>query len=98
MKRLFFILIIIILFFVLCINYNNINNLQNYYSTCMIVTNLDYVNDLVTLTDWNGEMYAFTGCEDWLIGDRCSVIMYNNTTESILDDIIIQVKYCYYLT
>ena len=50
-------------------------------------------NDVVTLQDFNGNLWEFTGAEDWQVGDICSCIMNNNGTENIFDDEIIKVEY-----
>ena len=68
------------------------------YPTSMIVTEVDYENNLVTIVDFEGRMYQFYGCEDWYENDICAVIMDNNgTTETVYDDIITQVRYCGYI-
>lgn len=68
---------------------------KNVYPASMIVTEIDYENDLVTITDFCGQMYSFYGCDDWAINDICAVIMDNyGTPDNIQDDIILQVKYC----
>lgn len=63
------------------------------YSMTAIVSNLDYENDIVTISDFNGRLYCFYGCEDWQIDDIASVVMLKKGTETILDDEIIDVKY-----
>ncbi len=68
------------------------------YPTSMIVTEIDYENDLVTIVDFNGNAFQFFGCEDWCENDICAVIMDDNgTPETIYDDIITQVRYCGYI-
>ena len=68
------------------------------YPTSMIVTEIDYENDLVTIVDFNGNAFQFFGCEDWCENDICAVSMDDNgTPETIYDDIISQVRYCGYI-
>lgn len=68
------------------------------YPTSMIVTEVDYESDLVTIVDFEGRMYQFYGCEDWYENDICAVIMDDNgTTETVYDDIILQTRYCGYI-
>ena len=65
------------------------------YPKSAIVTEVDYENDLVTITDFSGRMYAFYGCDDWYEGDICAAIMDDNgTPETVYDDIILEVRYC----
>lgn len=47
----------------------------------------------VTLIDSDGEVYQFYGSEDWLVNDKCILLMDDNGTEDIKDDIIISTKY-----
>lgn len=49
--------------------------------------------DKVTVIDCDGEVYQFYGSEDWLVNDKCILLMDNNGTEDIKDDIIISTKY-----
>lgn len=65
------------------------------YAKSFIVVDVDYQKDIVTLEDFNGLHFCFSGCEDWATGDICAAIMDNNgTEETILDDIILDTNYC----
>lgn len=65
------------------------------YAKSTIVVNVDYKNDIVTVEDFGGFLWQFVGCEDWVEGDICAVIMDNNRTEeTIFDDFIISTNYC----
>lgn len=66
-----------------------------YPATCM-VTEMDKANDTVTITTATGFDYQFKGIEDWTEGDLVSVIFYNNGTENITDDIILDTRYAGY--
>lgn len=67
------------------------------YTTCGIVTSIDDENNIVEITDFNGEIWVYEGVEDYLIGDAVSMLMNNNGTENIYDDIIINIRYCGYI-
>lgn len=57
------------------------------------VVDLNETTDTVTVETATGNRFAFTGCEDWQIGDRCAAIMYDNGTEAVTDDVILSVRY-----
>jgi len=50
-------------------------------------------NDLVYLTDWNGNEWVWEGAGDWDVGDYAAAIMDTNGTDNIYDDIIIDLRY-----
>lgn len=64
------------------------------YPTCATVIELDRENDEVVVEDFNGNLWAFEGCEDWVEGDICAMIMNDEGTSEIYDDTIVQVRYC----
>ena len=68
-------------------------NPDNLYAKVAIVTELNRDDDIVTVTDSSGYMWEFSGCEDWMLNDYCSMVMYDNNTSLIFDDSIIDVKY-----
>lgn len=64
------------------------------YAKSAVVVEVDYENDVVTVEDFNGNLWEFEGCEDWLTGDVCAMVMYDNDTpETIYDDIILDMRY-----
>lgn len=63
------------------------------YAETAIVTQVDYAEDTVTVTTFNGNQFEFYGCEDWFVGDISSLLMDNSGTEAVTDDIIIQSTY-----
>lgn len=67
------------------------------YPQTTIVTEVDYKSDLVTISTFTGVEYQFYGCEDWYVGDICSVIFCDNGTSTIYDDIIISTRYSGYI-
>lgn len=68
-------------------------NPNNIYSNVAKVIELDRDNDIVTVIDGIGYTWQFSGCEDWMINDYVSFVMYDMNTESITDDVIIDYHY-----
>lgn len=66
---------------------------DNLYALSTTVTSINPSTDTVTVEDYNGNLWSFSGIEDWQINDRCSLIMNTNNTPSIYDDIIVSQKY-----
>lgn len=58
----------------------------NYYARTAIVVKVDTDNDLVTVEDSVGYYWQFYGVEDWQEGDCASLLMWDNGTDTILDD------------
>lgn len=74
-------------------NPNNVSTM-GFYSETMAIINVDYDTDTVEAMDFNGNVWSFTGCEDYYEGDLIAVTMCDNgTTNTIYDDIIIDTKY-----
>lgn len=69
-------------------------SVEDVYSLTTVVIAVDYDNDCVYCQDFNGEVWCFSGCEDWAINDVCSMVMYDNHTPIISDDEIVSMKYC----
>ena len=65
---------------------------ENFYPLATVV--IETENDVVTLEDGTGNLWAFEGVEDWERGDVCACIMGDNGTENISDDLIVSAKYC----
>ena len=63
------------------------------YAKTTIVIDVNYASDLVFVKDFNNNVWAFFGCEDWEVGDFCSLLMDNNDTEITTDDIILDARY-----
>lgn len=68
-------------------------SLKEIYPKTMQVTYINSRSDTMTLLDGNDFSWDIKGVEDWVVGDICSCIMYNNNTEEIFDDVILDVKY-----
>lgn len=50
-------------------------------------------SDIVTVETATGNLFEFYGCEDWEIGDLCSMIMWSKFTPKVEDDVIFKVRY-----
>lgn len=88
-----FILLVIACFILVCANAH-----CELYPRLFVVTEIDQLNDFITLQDFNGFMFLYEGCEDWVIGDLVAAIMWDNDTfRTITDDIIISIRYEGYL-
>jgi hypothetical protein len=72
---------------------NQLLNPANTYAMTCEVVELDRENDLVILVDANGFEWAWEGIEDWQIGDCASMLMDNNGTAEIFDDVILSMNY-----
>ena len=66
---------------------------QGTYSTIMVCTKTDRDTDVLTLETSTGFIYEAYGCEDIEEGDLCAVTLFNNGTEIITDDRIIDLQY-----
>lgn len=69
----------------------NANQISHLYPLTTTVTEIN--NDTVTVEDSNGNLWSFDGAEDWEVGDGCALIMDDNSTSEIVDDVIISAKY-----
>lgn len=63
------------------------------YALICEVVEVDRTTDTVTAQDFNGNLWAFSGCDDWAEGDSCGMVMNTMGTTSIYDDEIENVKY-----
>ena len=63
----------------------------NIYSNCGIITSID--EEIVTVEMCNGNQYQFEGAEDYEVMDLVALTMYDNGTENIEDDVILNAKY-----
>lgn len=68
-------------------------NFENIYPKTMKVETINVTENLVTLIDGNGFKWGFEGVEDWSVGDIVACTMYDNNTETIFDDEIIDMRY-----
>lgn len=63
------------------------------YPDTMIITEIDEEEDHVTMECANGNQFQMYGVEDYFIGDLVSCIMYNNGTDVVYDDVILDAEY-----
>ena len=68
----------------------NYNVIDMYALTTMIV---EVNNDYVVCLDFTGNEWIFDNVDDWSIGDIASLLMWNNGTDIIEDDVIVQAFY-----
>ena len=69
----------------------NANQISHLYPLSTTVTEIN--NDTVTVEDTNGNLWSFDGTEDWEINDTCALIMNDNSTKDIRDDVIVSTRY-----
>ena len=64
------------------------------YSTCMVITEINYNEDIVVCETGSGFIYSFYGIEDLFINDIIICTMDDNgTPKNIKDDKIVDIKY-----
>lgn len=68
------------------------------YPECGVIIKIDKRRNTVTFQTQNGNMFAFYGTEDFLVGDLVAVIMDDNGTPKVSDDKIMDVKYSGYIS
>lgn len=66
---------------------------RDVYAALTVVTEVDEEEDVVYCVDFSGNEWSFTGIEDWMVGDFCSMVMDNMGTKCIYDDEIISTRY-----
>ena len=66
---------------------------RNMYANLTTVVELDRDADVVTCEDYNGHLWEFYGCEDWCEGDLCNLVMFDNFTAEVTDDVIVRATY-----
>lgn len=67
------------------------------YPQTFVVNDINYQQDTLVLTDFNGNDWIWVGIEDFCVGDITAAIMDDNNTEVIFDDIIITLRYAGYM-
>lgn len=68
----------------------NVNSPVIYTQPTVVVGIED--NTVIT-EDSTGNLWAFDEAENWVEGDLCTLVFYNNSTESIYDDVIVATRY-----
>lgn len=64
-----------------------------WYAKTTVVVEVNYDANEVHCVDFNGDEWVFVDCEDWAVGDYCSMIMNDMGTKTIYDDEIISCRY-----
>ena len=67
------------------------NNIDSYYPMDTVVREIDYDNNIVIVENNDGELFSFFGTDSFKVSDSCALLMYDNTTSDITDDVIIQI-------
>lgn len=65
----------------------------SYYALATVVTAIDSTEDAVICEDSTGNVWAFYGIEDWQVGNNANLLMHDNGTKSIYDDVICGATY-----
>lgn len=69
------------------------------YPLAGVVVQVDRAAELVTFRTGSGQLFTLTGCDDWLTGDVVACTMSDNATPGdITDDIILDYRYCGYVS
>lgn len=64
------------------------------YAKLGVIVDFDFTEDLVFVSDWNGDIWSFHGIEDWAIWEYVSMVFHDNGTPmNIYDDMILSVHY-----
>lgn len=67
--------------------------LSHYHTRVVRVVDFDYEADMVYAIDGVGHIWSFYGIEDWAVCDWASILLYDNDTRDIRDDVIIKITY-----
>ena len=70
---------------------------ENLYPLSTVVVEISDEDDTVICEDFNGNLWAFYGVEDWFEGDICALLMDSKGTPEIYDDVIVNARYCGYV-
>ena len=73
--------------------YGNQTSADNLYPISTKVVSIDYTMDRVTVQQANGTLWTFCGCDDWELDDNCNIIMNDNGTPEVYDDVIVDCRY-----
>ena len=67
---------------------------HTFYEVCATVTFCDYEQDEVLVIDDDGNIWAWSGVEDWMVWDRAVLVMDDpGTPNNPEDDVIIRALY-----
>ena len=70
------------------------------YSETAVVVDVNEKDNIITCLSFNGNEWQFEeeNGEEWIEGDIVAMTMCDNGTEEVKDDIIINTKYCGWVT
>lgn len=63
------------------------------YALAAVVRDVNVNTDTVYASDGAGNLWAFRGAEDWLVGDLAGLLMDDRGTPEIADDVILSARY-----
>ena len=63
------------------------------YPDCGLIIDIDEECNLVTYQTQNGNIFCFTGIEDFFVGDLVATIMNDSGTPEVADDIVVSARY-----
>lgn len=67
--------------------------IDHVYPSTMIIIEVNYYEDIVTMVDGGGHIWIMEGVEDYNVYDLVSVMMCDNYTEYVTDDVIMTAFY-----
>lgn len=67
--------------------------MSHVYPLCGIVIEVNHTEDYIAIEDFTGNVWKWEGAEDWHEDDIAAMIMHDNNTEIIYDDIIMDIAY-----
>lgn len=98
MKKSYLVTKVIISFLVVAFIIMSVYVLGNFYPRTAMITEIDEANNIITLTCSNGNVFSTKReIEDFMVGNICSMLMYDCGTEYVCDDKVVVLKYDGYL-
>lgn len=67
--------------------------IKNLYPLSARIVSINETADEITAEDSNGNLWGFTGTEDYALGDTVALIMNSKGTRNIKDDEIVSSRY-----
>ena len=67
--------------------------IKNLYPLSARIVSINETADEITAEDVNGNLWGFTGIEDYALGDTVALIMNSKGTRNIKDDEIVSSRY-----
>ena len=66
---------------------------ESLYARQAVVTTINTGKDFVGFTDQKGNEWYLYGVEDWSLGDEALIVMDDNNTDYIFDDVMVSATY-----